>query len=269
MASPDAHIVDFAEPPVAEVALSVQLGGPVLDATRALGDFWPRIREQYPKLQQSPMLPPLESSFEVPTPGRMIFNIAGPESARYLFVSDRENELVQVQENRLGYNWRKTSASETYPRYAHVREHFASALDGLLEVIGDDVPLPWCEISYVNPVALGGPGEPRPDLSRIIRRVADVQLSALPATPINTALVERFRVEREDGSPYAWFFVEIEPTVTAEQTLAYGITLLMRGQPTQPGKAGVLAFFDDGRSRIVRTFHDITTPEMHDRWGLR
>jgi hypothetical protein len=122
---------------------------------------------------------------------------------------------------------------------------------------------------YVNPVVLGEPGEPRPDLSRIIRRVADVQLSALPTTPINTTLVERFRVEREDGSPYAWFFVEIQPTVTDEQALAYQITLLMRGQPTRPDRASVLDFFDDARNRIVRTFHDITTPEMHDRWGLR
>jgi uncharacterized protein (TIGR04255 family) len=268
MASPDTHIVDFAEPPVAEVALSVQLGRPVVDATRALGELWPRIRDQYPKLEQLPMLPPLESTFEVPTPGRMIFNIAGPESARYLFVSESENELVQVQENRLGYNWRKLPGGETYPRYAHVREHFASALDRLLDVVGD-VALPWCEMSYVNPVVLGGPAELRPDLSRIVRRIANVQLSALPTTPINTTIVERFRVERTDGTPYAWFFVEIEPTVTFEQGLAYGITLLMRGQPTQPGKAEVLDFFDDARSRIVQTFQDITTPEMHELWGLR
>jgi hypothetical protein len=43
----------------------------------------------------------------------------------------------------------------------------------------------------------------------------------------------------------------------------------MRGRPESPDAGGVLAFFDEGRERIVTTFRDITPPERHAEWGLR
>jgi hypothetical protein len=40
--------VTFRDPPVIEVALGVQFEGRITDDARTLGDFWPRIRDEYP-----------------------------------------------------------------------------------------------------------------------------------------------------------------------------------------------------------------------------
>ena len=40
--------VNFAHPPVGEVALAVQFSEPVVDELRAVGSFWPLIKDRYP-----------------------------------------------------------------------------------------------------------------------------------------------------------------------------------------------------------------------------
>jgi uncharacterized protein (TIGR04255 family) len=267
MSAPEESIVDFDAPPVAEVSLAVEFGAQVLDTAQILGNFWGPIRADYPKIQQQQPLPPMEQDFEVPTPTRMVFNFAGPDS-RYWFVSLEGTEVIQVQSNRLAYNWRKLPPSEEYPRYGYVRERFERALTGLLGIAEERAVPTWCEISYVNPIFTTRVGEPRPDLSSILRRVAPVAFSSLPQIPINTALAERYLIKRDDGEPYAWFHVDAQAHVDEAQALGYQLQLLMGGKPLTTDAAGVLAFLDDGRERIVKTFQDLTTPEMHEMWKL-
>jgi uncharacterized protein (TIGR04255 family) len=272
MTFPHEHIVDFERPPVAEVALAVEFGEPVLDATSTLSSFWPKIARDYPRVEPQPLLPTMEESFEIPAQGTVIsFQVlGGPESARYFLVSDTGNDLIQVQSSRFGYNWRKERSEAEYPRYGHVRERFKVGYEAYLETaLGlQKSPRPtWCEISYVNPM-LAAVGGPRPELSTLIARLSPEKLSALPQ-PYNTSLSERFQLQR-DGEPYARFYMDVESTVQMpERRLGYTITLTMRGRVPSPDLNGVLAFFDEGRSTIVQTFRDMTTPERHEEWGKR
>jgi hypothetical protein len=52
-------------------------------------------------------------------------------------------------------------------------------------------------------------GESRPDLSTLVRRVVPQELPGLPQ-PFNAGLEERFQLER-NGTPYARFFVQVQP----------------------------------------------------------
>jgi uncharacterized protein (TIGR04255 family) len=276
MASPFEHIVDFEQPPVAEVALAVQLREPALDAATTLSKFWPKVIDEYPRIEPQPPLPPMEENFEIPAPAGVSFHLmGGPEAMRYFLVSVNERELLQVQADRFGYNWRKEQTEEPYPRYQHVRERFRASYTAYQEIVEGmekELHATWCEITYVNPVYVDAgqldAGQPRPDLSTLIARVVPQELSVLPR-PYNTALSERFQLTR-DGEPYARFYIDIESTVRRlELRLGYTITLTMRGRPLSPDLDGVLSFFDEGRSTIVQTFRDITTPERHAEWGLR
>lgn len=264
------HIVDFLNPPVAEVALAVQLQGPTLDTSRILNVFWPTIADQYPLIEPQPLLPPMEENFEIPSQPTIGFLIGGPEAQRWFMVSADERELIQVQPDRFGYNWRKEQSKAAYPRYEHVRTRFTESFQSYLSALGkrsEETGAAWCEISYVNPL-FGPVGSPRSDLSRLLTRVVPQNLSVLPA-PFNSSLSEQFQLER-DGSPYARFYIETASTVQRlEQRLGYTITLTMRGKPASSDIDGILSFFDDGRERIVKTFRDITIPERHREWGLQ
>ena len=265
MTSPHEPIVDFSNPPVAEVSLSVQLQGATLDASRAIGAFFPTIQARYPQIAAQPPRPPIEESFEIPTQPTIAFQLfGGPEAQQWLFTSEDDLETLALQSDHLSYSWRKEESDASYPRYGHVRESFAEAYRSYLDLAGGDVHAPWCEIAYGNPI-MQPEGEPRPDLSTLIRRLVPQELSGLPR-PFNTGLEERFQLERE-GTPYARFFIQVQSTVAPPRRLGYSIALTMRGRPASPDLDGVLAFFDEGRERIVTAFRDITTPERHEEWG--
>lgn len=267
MPSPHDLIVDFENPPVAEVSLSVQLQGATLDTSRAIGAFFPTVQQRYPTIIPQPLAPPIEESFEIPSQPMIAFQLlGGPESQRWAFVSEDKLETLQVQSNRFTYTWSKEETDVRYPHYGTIRDSFESAYRSYLDAAEGDIEATWCEIAYTNPI-MQPEGEPRPDLSTLVRRVVRQELSALPQ-PFNTGLEERFQLER-DGSPYARFFVHVQSTVGRPRQVGYTIVLTMRGRPTSPDPDSVLAFFDEGRERIVTTFRDITTPERHAEWGLQ
>jgi len=267
MTSPHEHIVDFLNPPVAEVGLGIQIQGATLDASRAISAFFPTVQQHYPKIVPQPPLPPIEESFEIPSRARIAFQLlGGAETQRWSFVSDDELEMLQVQTDRFVYAWTKEESDANYPRYGAIRDSFAEAYRSYLTVAEGDVQATWCEISYTNPI-MQPEGEPRPDLSTLLKRVIPQELPGLPQ-PFNTGLEERFQLER-DGTPYARFVIQVQSTVGRPRRLGHTITLTMRGRPMSSDLEGVLAFFDEGRERIVTVFRDITTPERHAEWGLR
>jgi uncharacterized protein (TIGR04255 family) len=267
MASPHDPIVDFENPPVAEVGLSVQLQGATLDTSRAIGAFFPTVQQHYPKIVAQPLAPPIEESFEIPSQATIAFQLlGGPESQRWAFVSEDELETLQVQFNRFTYAWAKDETDARYPRYGAIRDSFEGAYRSYLDVAEGDIKATWCEIFYANPI-MQPEGESRPDLSTLVRRVVPQELPGLPQ-PFNAGLEERFQLER-DGTPYARFFVQVQSTVGRPRQVGYTIILTMRGRPESPDPDGVLAFFDEGRERIVTIFRDITTPERHAEWGLQ
>lgn len=268
MASPNEHVVDFENPPVAEVSLAVQLQGPTLDTSATLSKFWPTIADRYPRVVPQPALPPMDESFEIPSQQIIRFQfLGGPGSERWHMETEDECEFVNVQGDRFGYTWRRRDADAEYPRYGQVRKGFEDSYSGYLDLAAETVGASWCEITYVNPIAMET-NKTRADLSELLTRVVPWQLSVLPR-PFNTGLSERFQLER-DGEPYARFYVDVESTVERpERRLGYTVSLTMRGRPADAGIKGVLDFFDDGREKIVTTFRDITTDEWHGRWGLR
>lgn len=192
---------------------------------------------------------------------------------RYWLLNTAESDLIQVQPDRFGYSWRRQTADADYPRYQHVRSRFDAAFSEFLDTLdklGKVVSPTWCEISYVNSVAFGKPGQPRRDLSSILRRVSAQYAPSLPR-PDNTQLSERFLLSH-DNKPFARFYFAAEPTFIREgnsYTLGYRIGLQMRGLPETADRKGILAFFDEGRSLIVESFRDMTTSNMHKVWGLR
>lgn len=246
--------------------MAAQIQAPILDASATVGTFWPTISQDYPRLLPQPMAPPIEESFEIPSQPTIAFRLfGGPDAQGWLMASDDEHEMIQVQPHRFGYAWRKGDTDAEYPRYGHLRDRFARGYKAYVGVAQGQVDASWCEISYVNPI-MQAEGEPRPDLSTLIARVVPQELSVLPR-PYNSGLSERFQLEHENV-PYARFYIEVESTVKRPRQVGYTITLTMRGQPASADLEGVLAFFDEGRERIVATFRDITTPERHAEWGL-
>src|SRR6266700_1715015 len=121
----ETHLPSYDSPPVVEVVVGVAFRSlrrlPVVD----LGGFWDgKLRDHFPRVQeQTPYVPPMElsgaQSISVPN----IWPLAFPHP-RLWFLSNDEQELLQLQRDYLACNWRKVSPTNEYARWPNRRKAF-------------------------------------------------------------------------------------------------------------------------------------------------
>lgn len=265
---------DYENPPVVEVALVVRfeplprLTGP------QLGHFWTTLGEEFPRAEEAPSLPPQLERFDEPAGFQRVFFEFGtqPIPPRVLFVDRTESQVVQVQKDLFGLNWKK--AGETpYPRYEVLRQGFERRLDAFIGFlrergIGEVSPL-QCEITYVNvltvldsdvpfgrlPDALAFLRQPAPEL-KILREVDDFNLSF------------RYGFHGGPNESNGRLYLQVSPhaLTTSGERPTYLLTLTAKGRPPTRDKVGILSFLDVGREWIVRGFTEATTDRMHREW---
>ncbi|MBM4128312.1 MAG: TIGR04255 family protein [Nitrospira sp.] len=271
---PNTPLPEFDNPPVIEVALSVQFDTLANLRTPQIGVLWQEFRDRFPKTEEHP---PLESAIErfgvSPTPkGVARFQLLStPPAPRCWFLNEEGTELVQVQHDRFVHNWRKVGDNDTYPRYDHVRATFESELKRFSEVLlrqelGELHPN-QCEITYVNHIVSGEGWTTHGQLGDIVNLFSLHYTDAFHPEPEDCRLAARFVIPNRSGEPVGRLHVAIEPVYrTSDDAPMFALTLTARGRPLSYGLSGVLEVLDLGREWIVRTFATMTTPKMHALW---
>lgn len=253
---------------------SVAFAKPVIDEVGILADFWPRIRDAYPGYERHPAMPTLTETFDAPAPQMQlrVQAMSGAFVQRYWFLSESGTELVQVQSDRLAFNWRQVAGDEVYPRYDTLLPTFLRVLEAFLsseQVVGAGQEVGWVELQYINPVTIeptdsGTHGQLARALNVLVKNPAR---RALPDVE-DTQLQERFRILWPDGTPRGRMYLTAAPALDKSGKFVYLVTLLTRGRPGAGSPVdGVTDFLNVGHDLIVRGFVELTTPEMHDEWG--
>src|SRR5271165_4314459 len=161
----------FRKPPVSEVALGVQFSAALNPAH--LGLYYQRVRTRFPKLQvQLPATPSFET-FGAAPPTVMTFDIQVGIKPRMWFISEDENSLIQLQSDRLLFNWRGGLQGSPYMHFDAVHAEFVNAFNEL-EALATAERLPeivvnQCEVIYVNPLPTADTGVPLSAPEKIFR----------------------------------------------------------------------------------------------------
>jgi uncharacterized protein (TIGR04255 family) len=197
-----------------------------------------------------------------------------PMPPRVWFVSESANELLQVQHDRLIYNWRKVKTEDVYPRYPYLRNRFLEDLQsfkGFLEseTLGEFKPN-QCEVTYVNQIEPCDVWSTHKDFGKVFAPW-DASFSS-PELPTleNIRMALQYVIEQPTADhiqPVGRLHVEVQPGIrVADQKPIFAMNLTARGSPLAEGD-GLLGFLDLGREHIVRSFRALTTPAMHIEWG--
>src|ERR1022692_3788638 len=136
-----ADLPNFENPPVVEVVLSIQFEQIARLRTAQIGLLWTKLRAEFPKVEELAPIAPVIESFGPPTAGRVGFRFEAldvPPLARVLFLNDSQDQLVQIQPDRLLHNWRKTTGAQPYPRYGAIREAFLRELGLFQEFLAQE-----------------------------------------------------------------------------------------------------------------------------------
>ena len=115
-------IPSYGNPPVIEVAWSVQFATlPWLTAAHT-GLFWSKIRDAYPACEEQPPIERAEEPEVLLQPRRIVPQmqmLLKPPPCRQWFIAAAGNDLVQLQADRFCVNWRKVNPGDKYPRYGY------------------------------------------------------------------------------------------------------------------------------------------------------
>lgn len=261
--------VNFKKPPVTEVYLGLQTVGPIFPVGD-LGLLSKVHTPRYPKLQ---FMQQVTRMVEVPpSPEPQLVIQAQPAGPRFWFLNSEETNIVQIQTDRFVYNWRKTNDDQLYPRFDSVRSAFREEFTFLLKELELDPASSFvdvCEVSYTNAIQRPGREDIRADLCEIFRGITDLDVGVSGIKLQEGQFSWIYNVTRPGGEFAGRLRITTVPVVNIQakgRTLVTTITY--RGIPPDRTLAGAFDLFDEGHLAIVKTFKNITTPEMHALWEI-
>lgn len=261
MQLPMLELPSYVNPPVAEVVLGAQLAQPWISGP-ALGAVWDELRTEFPQHTSQPALPPIDERFDAASVMQLQFGFPG---VRDLLTSSDGARLLQLQSDRIAYNWRKTGEDADYPRYGAIVGRYEELIGRVFERCPDSVPdgrrITWVEVIYVNHIAT----DPQEDAHKFPERI--LTLAAIPTLTSDVAsedfsLTRRFRLPSGAGRLY----VESSSAIGALGGLKI-MLLTLTARVAVEVVGDLRAALDLGHDAIVRTFADVTSEESQANWG--
>lgn len=269
---------EFDNPPVIEVALSVQFESLQKLKGPQVGLLWGRFRSRFPNLEEHPPLPHVVEVFGTQNIEQNVkfelLDLLPPQ--RTWFLTERGEQLIQVQQDRFVHNWRKRTDEDEYPRYDQLVTEFRQELREFKEFLAQegigDLDFTQCEVTYVNQISV----EDWPihqQLERVIAPWSGNLSDAFLPIPEDSRLAIRYVIPSSDAStetPLGRLHVTANPAFRiSDRKPMIVLTLTARLKSDGSGLEGVARALDSGHEWVVRGFASITTPYMHQIWGRR
>lgn len=267
-------IPSFKSPPLNEVVLGVQYDSIEKFNIATYGLLWEKFKGDFPNVeQQMPLEPQFEKFGGRHSPRdfqRFRIEQISMTLPRAWFISENNQDLVQIQPDRFIRNWRRVNGeSNKYPRYeGYMRAEFLKnlqLLDSFYQETGLGKLQPnQCEISYINHIDASCTHN---NLSKTFTGWSDQYDLSNIADIEDIDLNIKHTIKNDAGEFLGRLNIKIMPAFkTTDDSPIFLMELTVRGRPLGGDIKDVINFMDLGREIIVRAFTKITTPEMHNIW---
>ena len=257
-------IPEYKNPPLDEVVLGLQFTPAPTFSSVANHDVFRLFREDFPRVEEHPLLEPYYETFGGSNPQHSIqVNIgAPPTGSRLWFVSRNEDHLLQFQPDRLLTNWRRRPEGTEYPQFDGIAEAFsanAKKLDNYLTMQFDHpLIIDQTEVCYINIIPLNAPAE-------VGKWLRVFNLDTLDIEGFQAGFAEMIR--DPDGRAMGRLTYDFQHIISRDgQSHALRLILRARGQPTGQSVDAAFNFMARCHDEIVARFDKITTTNAHSKW---
>lgn len=271
----------YEDPPVSEVAISVQFEPLKGFNTVHGGLLWSRFRDRFPRVEQhAPLERTVERTGVRASQQLGLSFLSGPEMTPRLWMLNQDStELIQIQTDRFIRNWRRTGAGKKqYPRYeSHLRPEFLRDFDEFQAFIESEgmgkTIFDQCEITYVNQIRANSVWHGPAEIEKAFVGWSAEYRSRMSHALEGVGIRARHTLQDERGEFLGRLFVELDTGVTLNPAGVEGdgqqvllLKLIARGRPLGSDLEGVMRFMDLGHREIVLAFDRLTTDQMHSIW---
>lgn len=269
----------YKNPPITEVAVSVQFESVADLMIPHVGLIWERFKDRFPHIEQHGLLGSTIERLRPSNIGQPQISLSSNvETPRVWFVSDDGADLVQVQPNRFVRNWRKQPTERrAYPHYdEHIRPSFLEDLNafrqGLIDIGLSDISVNQCELTYVNHIMPNEVWTSHEQINRVLSIWPDNATDLFGSGFENASIKFSNQITGEKGEFLGRVHFDIQPRFllqpgkTGEPEPVFVCNIVARGQPLTDGDDGFVQFLDLGRRQIVELFEKMFTEELQLAW---
>ena len=261
-----AELPKFSAPPIAEVVLGVQFEAVENWSAAHTGRFWSQSLDA--NWVHAKEAPPLETKLEEftgrPRFARQSLRISeGQEPVRVQITTSDGERMLQIQDSRVHYNWRRRS--ERYPGYDVIRAEFLEAFGKFQDFVGSSgigslAPNLW-ELTYVNRISRGDLWATPGDWGRVLPSLALPSLGDIGQEVETIATNHVFIIGDNRGRLYL-SVRHASDEDAKDEMIRFELTA--RGPVEE--QADLPQGLDLGHEAIVRTFVEFTSEEAHRAW---
>ncbi len=263
----------YDSPPVVETVLSVQYAPLQHFSSAHAGWFWKNYLDKEWSTVQ--VVPRLDDQFERFGDEMIWRRSAGlriamqPEPDRSQIVRADNERMIQIQDTRFIYNWKKQKGD--YPSYDKLLPEFQQAFSSFKRFADDagnrPLELNQWEVTYVNLLPKGGLWQTINDLQKIFPALSK------PMTTTDNLFPEDFRGEWRltIGNNLGRLYITINRGKVGSEKNEEVILLQFtaRGPLNDENETSFQSGFDLGHQSIVLSFTDMTSEVAHKFWKRR
>lgn len=261
----------YSDPPVVETALSV-LFKPIKGFGNAhLGLFWNKMREEFPNVNDAEPIESQEEVFDGHRQRLPKFRFSTSHQGARLQMEAADGHLmVQLQNGRLAFNWRRLVDGE-YPRWTKVYPKFQGALAKFRDFLKAEnlspiEPTQW-EVTDVNKFIRGREWDNITEWADVIPGLIGT------ATKLHAARLET------TGANWHFILPEKAGRLHLDMTHAFAgpesdapeflvLQLTARGGMDEEKGHNLAWGLGIGHEAIVKAFSEITGEAVQAKWGL-
>lgn len=247
----------FQKPPLNEVALGYSfLPRPDLLIPH-IGAFWTKLQDSYPKCQHNVPIVDNPTTFtELPLP-------------RVWLLTEDGTRLVQIQQDRLIFNWRDNGTGCEYVRFPNIKAEFdrVSTLFKAFvqEVTGQPIIPTILNLTYVNIINQGQGWNSLDEIGVVFPALShDVRLKSM-----KSATLAEWRVNYELPNDQGKLTARVQTAKQVKDSAPlFRFELAATSNSLGEHETDHEVWIESAHQAIVNTFKDLTSAEMHERYWL-
>lgn len=257
-------IVDYNSPPLEEVVFGISFDRVKNFPVASYGKYWSTIADRFPKTADRSPLISDDSDFSLDQP-----------LIRTWFVSDNEQKLIQLQQDRFIFNWRRVNSDwRTYPEYQNIFPEFWELFADFSRFVEQEplktkLAISQLELTYVNTVPFDSVSSHVNHLSEIlVDHCYRNDRERFLARPTDFNWVSIYPMESGLGE------LKISATTAYRadnpKDSALRLSLTCSGSINPHESNPFRSWFDTAHDYIVRGFADATNREIQEKiWGRK
>lgn len=255
--------VQFTTPPVVEVVCGVSFALPKPLKTAHIGRYWALVANEFPRCDEAaPLALIVEGESSSDADGRVLIEETElPPLRRSWLINEAGTNIIQLQDDRFLFNWKRENSDIGYPSYQEVIGDFRKRWDHfnrfLVQWTGEP-RVTQLEMTYWNFL-----DNDESVLRDYVRDVSSEGDRFLPP-PMVSSWRSTYVLPEGDGRLHI-AAGSARHTKTGQRGIRLELTA--RGLPNDTSPVGCASWFDRAHDWITHGFADVTTKRAHEIWG--